>query len=39
MVGPDDAQPLQAILLMDVDGGDVVLDLLLVLLQDAPLTP
>ena len=39
VVGPDDAQPLQAIILGDVDGGDVVLNLLLVLLRDAPLPP
>ena len=32
VVGPDDARPLQAILLKDVDGGDVVPDLLFVLL-------
>ena len=37
MVIPDDARPFQAILLQDVDGGDVVSDLLLVLLWDAPL--
>ena len=39
VVGPDDVLPLQATLLEDVDGGDVVLDLLLVLLQNAPLPP
>ena len=39
MVGPNDTRPLQAFLLEDLDGGDVVPDFLLVLLRDAPLPP
>ena len=39
VVGPNDARPLQAVLLEDLDGSDVILDLLLVLLWDAPLPP
>ena len=39
MVSPDDARPLLAILLQDVDGSNVVSDLLLVLLWDVPLPP
>ena len=39
MVGPNDARPLQAVLLEDLDGSDVVPDFLLVLLRNTPLPP
>ena len=37
MVGADDSLPLQPLLLQEVDGGEMGLDPLFVLLQDTPL--